>query len=147
MYHFRARFFQTFNLIHQLSAFDNVALPLLYGRQSEKHGDRVAEALDQVGLAHRGKHRPSELSGGERQRVAIARALVADPAIILADEPTGNLDSTTGSGILELLDEQHQRGRTILIVTHDAQVAARAERTWHMQDGVLMNEEASDVAS
>jgi putative ABC transport system ATP-binding protein len=139
--------FQTFNLIHQLSAFDNVALPLLYGRQSEKHGDRVAEALDQVGLAHRGKHRPSELSGGERQRVAIARALVADPAIILADEPTGNLDSTTGSGILELLDEQHQRGRTILIVTHDAQVAARAERTWHMQDGVLMNEEASDVAS
>jgi putative ABC transport system ATP-binding protein len=139
--------FQTFNLIHQLSAFDNVALPLLYGRRSAKHGERVAEALEQVGLGHRGRHRPTELSGGERQRVAIARALVADPAIILADEPTGNLDSATGAGILGLLDEQHRNGRTILIVTHDAQVAARAERTWHMRDGTLLSEEASDVAS
>ena len=139
--------FQTFNLIHQLSAFDNVALPLLYGRRAAEHDERVAEALEQVGLAHRARHRPTELSGGERQRVAIARALVADPAIILADEPTGNLDSATGTGILALLDELHQKGRTILIVTHDAQVAAHAGWTWHMRDGALVNEEASDVAS
>ena len=139
--------FQTFNLIHQLSAFDNVALPLLYGRRPAKHDDRVAEALEQVGLGHRVRHRPAELSGGERQRVAIARALVADPAIILADEPTGNLDSATGEGILALLDEQHEKGRTILIVTHDAQVAAHAERTWHMRDGAIVSEEASDVTA
>jgi putative ABC transport system ATP-binding protein len=139
--------FQTFNLIHQLSAFGNVALPLMYGRRSTEPSDRVAEALEQVGLGHRGRHRPAELSGGERQRVAIARALVADPAIILADEPTGNLDSATGTGILALLDEQHRKGRTILIVTHDAQVASHAERTRHMRDGALVSEEASDVAT
>jgi putative ABC transport system ATP-binding protein len=136
--------FQSFNLLPRLSTLDNVMLPLLYrkpGRGAAKASDKqLAEfALRQVDLAQRLQHKPTELSGGQRQRVAIARALVTDPALILADEPTGNLDSHTGMGILDLLEELNGNGRTIILVTHDAQVAARARRVLKMQDGLLVN--------
>ena len=136
--------FQTFNLLPRLTALDNVTLPLLYRRRNGNVKQRAAqaraaEALERVGLSRRAGHRPVEMSGGERQRVAIARALVADPALILADEPTGNLDSKTGADIMRLLVELSAEGRTILIVTHDANVAAHARRTVHMQDGQIMN--------
>jgi putative ABC transport system ATP-binding protein len=130
--------FQTFNLLPLLSALDNVALPLLYqGRMPNVKG-RASTALEQVGLADRVGHRPTELSGGERQRVAIARALVAEPALLLADEPTGNLDSKTGEEILRLLEDLHASRRTILLVTHDAGVAAHAGRIVQMQDGRIV---------
>ncbi|MAG37636.1 MAG: macrolide ABC transporter ATP-binding protein [Dehalococcoidia bacterium] len=138
--------FQSFNLLTQLAAVDNVALPLLYRGDDSDTQDRALEALTKVGLADRSSHRPVELSGGERQRVAIARALVADPALILADEPTGNLDSTTGDDIMGLLAELHLQGRTIILVTHDAQVARYAQRTILMRDGLLVTEGASRVA-
>jgi putative ABC transport system ATP-binding protein len=130
--------FQTFNLLPRLSALDNVAVPLRY-RRGERHAHRrAAEALERVGLSDRLRHRPNELSGGQRQRVAIARALVADPAIILADEPTGNLDSQTGESILGLLEALNRReGRVVILVTHDSQVAARAGRVLHLFDGTL----------
>jgi putative ABC transport system ATP-binding protein len=127
--------FQTFNLLPRLNALDNVALPMLYSHRAGDAKKRAAETLDRVGLTHRARHHPNELSGGERQRVAIARALVGDPALVLADEPTGNLDSKTGADIMRLLVELCAEGRTILIVTHDAQVAAHARRTLQMQDG------------
>jgi putative ABC transport system ATP-binding protein len=130
--------FQTFNLLPRLSALDNVALPLLYGRYGGDVKKRAAEALERVGLTPRAQHHPNELSGGERQRVAIARALVTNPVLILADEPTGNLDSKTGADIMRLLVELCAEGRTILVVTHDAQVAAHAGRILKMQDGEIV---------
>ncbi len=130
--------FQTFNLLPRLNALDNVTLPLLYGRFPGNAMTHAREALELVGLGGRVRHRPNELSGGERQRAAIARALVTGPALILADEPTGNLDSHTGAEILRLLVDLCAGGRTILMVTHDAQVAAHAGRILKMQDGAIL---------
>jgi putative ABC transport system ATP-binding protein len=132
--------FQNFNLLPRLSALENVALPLLYRRDTGDATQHAAQALTRVGLAERSQHRPNTLSGGERQRVAIARALVAQPAILLADEPTGNLDSVTGAEIMALLGELSREGSTILMVTHDAQIAAHAHRCLHMRDGQLLAE-------
>ncbi|GAB4581643.1 MAG: ABC transporter ATP-binding protein [Anaerolineales bacterium] len=130
--------FQSFNLLPRLSALENVTLPLMYGHVNGEKRKMAAEALTRVGLASRANHRPNELSGGERQRVAIARALVTAPALLLADEPTGNLDSKTGAEILHLLTDLHHEGSTILIVTHDANVAKHAERVIVMQDGQML---------
>jgi len=128
--------FQTFNLLPRLTALDNVALPLTYqGMPRRERHERALEALGQVELAERADHRPSELSGGERQRVAIARALVVRPAIVLADEPTGNLDSKVGQEILELFDRLHAEGKTLIVVTHDEGVARRAQRIVRLRDG------------
>jgi putative ABC transport system ATP-binding protein len=138
--------FQTFNLLPRLNALENVELPLLYGQYGDAVRRRASEALERVGLIQRAQHRPNELSGGERQRVAIARALVANPALILADEPTGNLDSKTGTDIMRLLVELCTERRTILMVTHDAKVAAHAGRILHMQDGEMVNGEHIHVA-
>jgi putative ABC transport system ATP-binding protein len=130
--------FQTYNLLPRLCALDNVALPLLYQGRVRGMKRLAATALRQVGLTHRAGHRPAELSGGERQRVAIARALVVAPTLLLADEPTGNLDSKTGTEILRLLESLHASGRTLLLVTHDSRVAAYAGRTVRMQDGRIV---------
>ncbi len=130
--------FQTFNLIGESSVLENVALPLLYQGIGEAEArDRAAASLARVGMADRMTHRPGELSGGEMQRSAIARALVIDPLLILADEPTGNLDSATGSEILALIGGLHQKGATVVMVTHDPKVAAYSQRTLCMQDGRL----------
>ena len=139
--------FQSFNLLPALSAADNVALPLLYRRGTKSPRSRVEDVLGLVGLGDRAHHRPAELSGGERQRVAIARALVANPAIILADEPTGNLDSATGDDIMRVLGGLNEAGRTVLIVTHDAQIAGHARRVLHMRDGELVREDSGDVSA
>ncbi len=128
--------FQQFHLIKDLSVLENVAMPLGYRGVGKKERMEAAEkALTIVGLADKGKKRPGVLSGGERQRVAIARAVVGDPRLILADEPTGNLDSTTYGTIMALFDTLHETGKTILLVTHDREIAARAVRTLYMQDG------------
>ncbi|WP_369680818.1 ABC transporter ATP-binding protein [Halorubellus sp. JP-L1] len=130
--------FQTFNLMPRLTALENVALPLVFrGVDRDERQARAADILDRVGLGDRLEHAPNELSGGQRQRVAIARALVNDPAILLADEPTGNLDSETGANILDLFDELHAEGNTIVMVTHERHVAERAERVVHLLDGQI----------
>jgi len=130
--------FQSFNLIPQLTVLENVGVPLLYGAApGVAADDRCRELLDAIGLGHRLGHRPPQLSGGERQRVAIARALANDPVLLLADEPTGNLDSRTGKEVLRLMEEVHAEGRTIILITHDAEVAERAERRIHIHDGQI----------
>jgi putative ABC transport system ATP-binding protein len=130
--------FQTFNLLPRASALHNVELPLVYaGVSSKDRQTRAMQALEKVELTSRSTHRPNELSGGQRQRVAIARALVNNPSILLADEPTGNLDSKTGAEIMHLFERLHQSGNTIVLVTHEADVAAYAHRTLHLRDGVV----------
>jgi len=133
--------FQSFNLIGDLSVFENVELPLTYrGLRAVERKKRVVDALERVGMAHRGKHLPSQLSGGQQQRVAVARAVAGDPLILLADEPTGNLDSTNGEAVMDLLRELHQQGATICMVTHDLRYAAHADRSVHLFDGRVIEE-------
>ena len=138
--------FQSFNLLPRATALENTELPLLYGRVP-KSTEIAFQALERVGLAHRAKHKPTELSGGERQRVAIARALVNSPAIILADEPTGNLDSTTGKEILNLFLELNQEGVTLILVTHEQKIAEQAKRIMQMRDGKIISDTIKGVVS
>src|ERR671939_1773742 len=133
--------FQSFNLIGDLTVYENVELPLTYrGMSSADRKKRTTEALERVGMAHRAKHLPSQLSGGQQQRVAAARAVAGQPSILLADEPTGNLDSTNGEAVMELLRELHRGGATICMVTHDPRFAQHADRTIHLFDGRVVEE-------
>ena len=133
--------FQSFNLIGDLTVYENVELPLTYrGMSASDRKAFVTEALDRVGMAHRAKHLPSQLSGGQQQRVAVARALADKPAILIADEPTGNLDSKNGEAVMDLLKELHDGGATICMVTHDTHFAEHADRTVHLFDGHIAEE-------
>ena len=133
--------FQSFNLIGDLSVFENVELPLTYrGMPGAERKKRVQEALEKIGMAHRMKHFPSQLSGGQQQRVAVARAIVGQPLILLADEPTGNLDSVNGDSVMKLLQELHRGGATICMVTHDQRFSRHADRTIHLFDGRVVEE-------
>jgi putative ABC transport system ATP-binding protein len=133
--------FQSFNLIGDLTVFENVELPLTYrGMDTSERKQRVGEALEKVGMAHRVNHYPSQLSGGQQQRVAVARALAGKPSILLADEPTGNLDSKNGEAVMDLLRDLHREGATICMVTHDPRFARHADRTVHLFDGRIVDE-------
>jgi len=141
--------FQNFNLLPRYSTWENVALPLAYRKgeiRSDEQYKKAMQILARVGLERRSVHQPMELSGGERQRVAIARALVTEPTVLLADEPTGNLDSATGREIMSLLTELHTEGKTIIMVTHDMDIARYASRVCTMRDGILMEGETTNVA-
>ncbi len=134
--------FQSFNLIGDLTVYENVELPLTYrGMKSAERKTRVNEALERVGMAHRAKHLPSQLSGGQQQRVAVARALSGNPLILLADEPTGNLDSRNGEAVMDLMKDLHKQGATICMVTHDPRYARHADRTIHLFDGRIVEEQ------
>jgi putative ABC transport system ATP-binding protein len=133
--------FQSFNLIGDLTVIDNVKLPLTYrGMSAAECTKRATDALERVGMGHRAKHLPSQLSGGQQQRVAVARAIGGEPLILLADEPTGNLDSRSGEAVMELLDELHRNGSTICMVTHDSRYARHAQRAIHLFDGRIVDE-------
>jgi putative ABC transport system ATP-binding protein len=139
--------FQSFNLIGDLNVYENVELPLTYrGMKASERKDRVMQALERVGMGHRAKHLPSQLSGGQQQRVAVARALVGSPSILLADEPTGNLDSKNGEAVMELLRELHRAGATICMVTHDNRFARHADRTVQLFDGRIV-EDVNEAAA
>jgi putative ABC transport system ATP-binding protein len=138
--------FQAFNLIGDLTVYENVELPLTYRRMSASdRKKRVHDALEKVGMSHRTKHYPSQLSGGQQQRVAVARALVGSPSILLADEPTGNLDSKNGDAVMDLLRELHRSGATICMVTHDQRFARHADRTIHLFDGQVVEESSVEA--
>jgi putative ABC transport system ATP-binding protein len=138
--------FQAFNLIGDLTVYENVELPLSYrGMAAAERNQHVQDALERVGMIHRQKHYPAQLSGGQQQRVAVARAVAGDPSILLADEPTGNLDSANGQAVMELLRELHQGGATICIVTHDPRYAQDAQRTIHLFDGRIVDEAPESV--
>ena len=140
--------FQQFFLLDGMSVLDNVADGLLYrGTERRRRRERAAAALDRVGLSHRLGHAAAHLSGGERQRVAIARALVGEPAVILADEPTGNLDSRSGAGVMQLLNELHAEGATIVVITHDRDIAAALPRQVHMRDGLIERDETLEAVA
>jgi putative ABC transport system ATP-binding protein len=140
--------FQTFNLLARTDALQNVELPLVYaGMPRRERRERAARALGRVGLADRAHHQPNELSGGQRQRVAVARALVNDPSILLADEPTGNLDSATSAEIMELFAELHRQGNTVLLVTHEQDIAAHARRRIVLRDGKVVTDDRMEVAA
>ena len=139
--------FQAFNLIGDLTVYENVELPLTYrGMSSADRKQRVQQALEKVGMSHRMKHYPAQLSGGQQQRVAVARAVAGDPAILLADEPTGNLDSANGESVMVLLQELHKGGATICMVTHDPRYARHADRTIELFDGRVLEEHAGAKA-
>ena len=140
--------FQSFNLIGDLTVYENVELPLTYRKTaSGERRERVVEALDRVGMGHRIDHYPAQLSGGQQQRVAVARAIAGTPSVLLADEPTGNLDSSNGEAVMSLLRELHQDGATICMVTHDPRYADHAERTVHLLDGSIVRDERSEAAA
>jgi putative ABC transport system ATP-binding protein len=140
--------FQSYNLLPRTTALDNVATPLLYqGIGRAERSRRAQEALERLGLGDRVTHEPTELSGGQQQRVAVARALVTEPALILADEPTGNLDSRSGADVLGVFRELHRSGRTIILITHDADVAAAADRQIHLRDGRIVADERPELAA
>ena len=139
--------FQSFNLIPRVSAAHNVEMPLIYAGDSLQRRERAIAALESVGLLDRASHLPSELSGGQQQRVAVARALVTDPAILLADEPTGNLDTESSLEIMKLLRELNQQGRTIVLITHEADIAAFAQRVVRLRDGVIVSDERQALAT
>ncbi len=134
--------FQSFNLLSRMSALHNVALPLVYAGVPEKERtQRASLMLEKVGLGDRSHHRPNELSGGQRQRVAIARALINNPSIVMADEPTGNLDTKSGNDIMRMLNELNDEGRTVILVTHEPEIAVQAKRTIHVRDGLIVGDE------
>lgn len=140
--------FQSFNLIGDLNVYENVELPLTYrGMPTAERKQKVTEALEKVGMGHRVKHYPAQLSGGQQQRVAVARALVGDPLILLADEPTGNLDSRNGEAVMEMLDGLHESGATICMVTHDERYTRHADRTVHLFDGRIVDESTQGPSS